>query len=88
MRRCTRQAIFAGIAISIFSSHTPAQQTPCDAKHTNSSKIGPDGTAYVTRMYNELLKTYKPNHIDVYGTSAGAILTAEDQRTCGDPLSR
>jgi monoterpene epsilon-lactone hydrolase len=28
-------------------------------------------------VYKELLKTYKPEHIAVYGTSAGAILTAE-----------
>jgi acetyl esterase/lipase len=28
-------------------------------------------------VYKELLKTYKPGHIVIYGTSAGAILTAE-----------
>jgi epsilon-lactone hydrolase len=28
-------------------------------------------------VYRELLKTYKPSHIALYGTSAGAILTAE-----------
>ena len=28
-------------------------------------------------VYRELLKTYKPNHIVLYGTSAGAVLTAE-----------
>jgi monoterpene epsilon-lactone hydrolase len=28
-------------------------------------------------IYKELLKTYKPDHIVIYGTSAGAILTAE-----------
>jgi epsilon-lactone hydrolase len=28
-------------------------------------------------VYKELLKTYRPNHIVLYGTSAGAILTAE-----------
>ena len=28
-------------------------------------------------VYKELLKTYKPQHIIIYGTSAGAILTAE-----------
>ena len=28
-------------------------------------------------VYKELLKTYKPNHIVIYGTSAGAILTGE-----------
>ena len=28
-------------------------------------------------VYKQLLKTYKPKHIVIYGTSAGAILTAE-----------
>jgi epsilon-lactone hydrolase len=28
-------------------------------------------------VYRELLKTYKPDHVVMYGTSAGAILTAE-----------
>ena len=28
-------------------------------------------------VYKELLKTYKPQNIGIYGTSAGAILTAE-----------
>jgi monoterpene epsilon-lactone hydrolase len=28
-------------------------------------------------VYKELLKTYKPEHIVIYGTSAGAIMTAE-----------
>jgi len=28
-------------------------------------------------VYRDLLKTYKPSHIALYGTSAGAILTAE-----------
>ncbi len=28
-------------------------------------------------VYKELLKTYRPEHIGLYGTSAGAILTAE-----------
>lgn len=28
-------------------------------------------------VYRELLKTYKPQHIVIYGTSAGAILTAQ-----------
>jgi acetyl esterase/lipase len=31
----------------------------------------------VVAVYKELLKTYKPNNIGMYGTSAGAILTAE-----------
>src|SRR5208282_93122 len=28
-------------------------------------------------VYKELLKTYKPDHVVIYGTSAGAVLTAE-----------
>jgi monoterpene epsilon-lactone hydrolase len=31
----------------------------------------------VVSVYKELLKTYKPHSIGIYGTSAGAILTAE-----------
>ena len=31
----------------------------------------------VVAVYRELLKTYKPQHIVIYGTSAGATLTAE-----------
>jgi monoterpene epsilon-lactone hydrolase len=31
----------------------------------------------VVAVYQELLKTYKPRNIGVFGTSAGAILTAE-----------
>lgn len=37
----------------------------------------PAGLDDVVAVYRELLKTYKPAHIGVYGTSAGAILTAE-----------
>jgi acetyl esterase/lipase len=37
----------------------------------------PAGLDDAVAVYNELLKTYKPNHIGIYGTSAGAILTAE-----------
>jgi monoterpene epsilon-lactone hydrolase len=31
----------------------------------------------VVAVYKELLKSYRPNHIGIFGTSAGAILTAE-----------
>ena len=31
----------------------------------------------VIAVYRELLKTYKPAHIAIYGTSAGATITAE-----------
>jgi len=31
----------------------------------------------VVAVYKELLKTYKPSHIGIFGTSAGATLTAE-----------
>lgn len=40
-------------------------------------------------VYKELLKTYKPEHIGLYGTSAGAILTGEvasELRKLGLPL--
>jgi monoterpene epsilon-lactone hydrolase len=37
----------------------------------------PAGLDDAIAVYKELLKTYKPNHIVIYGTSAGAILTAE-----------
>jgi len=37
----------------------------------------PAGLDDVIAVYKELLKTYKPGHIAVYGTSAGAILTGE-----------
>jgi monoterpene epsilon-lactone hydrolase len=37
----------------------------------------PTGLGDAVAVYKELLKTYKPNHIGLYGTSAGAILTAE-----------
>jgi monoterpene epsilon-lactone hydrolase len=37
----------------------------------------PAGLDDAVAVYKELLKTYKPGHIAIYGTSAGAILTAE-----------
>ncbi len=37
----------------------------------------PAGLDDAIAVYKELLKTYKPSHIGLYGTSAGAILTAE-----------
>ena len=37
----------------------------------------PAGLDDAVAVYKELLKSYKPEHIAVYGTSAGAILTAE-----------
>jgi epsilon-lactone hydrolase len=37
----------------------------------------PAGLEDAVAVYKELLKTYKPAHIGIYGTSAGAILTAE-----------
>jgi epsilon-lactone hydrolase len=37
----------------------------------------PSGLDDAVAVYKELLKTHKPEHIGVYGTSAGAILTAE-----------
>ena len=37
----------------------------------------PAGLDDAIAVYKELLKTYKPTHIGIYGTSAGAILTGE-----------
>jgi monoterpene epsilon-lactone hydrolase len=37
----------------------------------------PAGLDDAVAVYKELLKSYKPGHIGIYGTSAGAILTAE-----------
>jgi monoterpene epsilon-lactone hydrolase len=37
----------------------------------------PAGLDDAVAVYKDLLKTYKPTHIAIYGTSAGAILTAE-----------
>jgi monoterpene epsilon-lactone hydrolase len=37
----------------------------------------PAGLDDAVAVYKELLKTYKPTHIAIYGTSAGAILTGE-----------
>jgi epsilon-lactone hydrolase len=37
----------------------------------------PAGLDDAVAVYKELLKTYKPEHSGIYGTSAGAILTAE-----------
>src|SRR5271154_6403052 len=37
----------------------------------------PAGLDDAVAVYKELLKTYKPGNIGIYGTSAGAILTAE-----------
>ena len=37
----------------------------------------PAGLEDAVAVYKELMKTYNPNRIGIYGTSAGAILTAE-----------
>ncbi len=37
----------------------------------------PAGVDDAVAVYKELLKTYKPSHIVIYGTSAGAIMTGE-----------
>ncbi len=37
----------------------------------------PAGVDDAVVVYKELLKTYKPDHIVIYGTSAGATMTAE-----------
>jgi len=45
--------------------------------YTESIPIATYSKIKVVAVYKELLRTYKPNHIVIYGTSAGAILTAE-----------
>ena len=37
----------------------------------------PAGVDDAIAVYKELLKTYKPDHVVIYGTSAGATMTAE-----------
>lgn len=37
----------------------------------------PDAVDEAVMVYKALLKTYKPDHIAIYGTSAGAIMTGE-----------
>ncbi len=37
----------------------------------------PAGIDDAIAVYKELLKTYKPDHVVIYGTSAGAMMTAE-----------
>jgi len=49
----------------------------------------PAGLDDAVAVYKELLKTYRPAHIAIYGTSAGAILTGEvavDLRKLGLPM--
>ena len=49
----------------------------------------PAGVDDAIAVYKELLKTYKPDHIVIYGTSAGATLTAEvavKLKTLGLPM--
>ena len=49
----------------------------------------PAGLDDAVAVYKELLRSYKPEHIAVYGTSAGAIMTAEmasDLKKLGLPL--
>jgi monoterpene epsilon-lactone hydrolase len=37
----------------------------------------PSASEDVATVYRELLKTYKPTNIGIYGCSAGGLLTAE-----------
>jgi epsilon-lactone hydrolase len=50
MRARTRQFVFAVMAASLLAGQGLAQQASADAKQTDSSRIAPDGTAYVTRV--------------------------------------
>jgi monoterpene epsilon-lactone hydrolase len=45
-----RTILLVAILVSVSAGQACTQQAPCDAKQTNSSKIAPDGTAYVTRI--------------------------------------
>jgi epsilon-lactone hydrolase len=46
----TTQLVLGVMLALLMAVQGLAQQVPCDAKQTNSSKIAPDGTAYVTRI--------------------------------------
>ncbi len=50
MRVSTRKFALGFIGMSLTVSEGRAQQTPADRKHSDSSTIAPDGTAYVTRV--------------------------------------
>src|SRR5260370_31999554 len=50
MRVSTRRFALGFIGMSLMVSEGRAQQTPADRKHSDSSTIAPDGTAYVTRV--------------------------------------
>jgi len=81
------------ISTALAAQPVPPPTTASTAATRDTSYIDAQGTAYVTRVipippdlspeafpvavYRELLKTYKPSHIILYGTSAGAVLTAE-----------
>jgi epsilon-lactone hydrolase len=50
MNGSERVLVLLGMIAVVASGQTFAEQAPCDGKHTNSSTIAPDGTAYVTRI--------------------------------------
>lgn len=50
MRDFARHIVMGFLLFTLLSGRALAQQAPCDGKQTNSSKIAPDGTAYVTRI--------------------------------------
>jgi epsilon-lactone hydrolase len=50
MSRCRKSLFFVFVGIPFAVCQIHAQQSSSDVPHTDSSKIGPDGTAYVTRV--------------------------------------
>ena len=52
-------------------------QGDCGAVSHGSRASVPAAVDDAIAVYKEMLKTYKPKNIGIYGTSAGAILTAE-----------
>jgi epsilon-lactone hydrolase len=86
MNGCTGKLLLGFIFASLIASQTPAQQTACDAKQTDSSAIAPDGTAYVTRIV-PVPTTISPEAQKVLArveSDAAAPQTLEQRRTGTD----
>jgi pimeloyl-ACP methyl ester carboxylesterase len=65
---------FATALANLINAAPDANATAAANNVTLTPKLN---TAATVAVYKELLRTYKPSHIVIYGTSAGAILTAE-----------
>ena len=86
MQLCKRPFVLAVIAASTVASVALAQQTPCDSKQTNSSKVAADGTAYVTRIV-PVPATVSPEAQKIlarYESDAAVPRTLEQRRTGTD----